>query len=304
MEEAPECRDVLRLGGVVVGDFRIGEEDAEQVAPVVDAMRHTGRRQRLADHAAQLGAHLVEMGVYLSGCVRQRGQAGCRRSGIAAQRSGLIDRAGRCQQIHQFRAARHRRHRQATAHDLTVGEQVRCPALGLGGRPQVPGGTNPEAGEYLVQNQLRAETIADLAQPLVEPIGRDDDAHIRGHRLGDDRGDLLATGSKDFLDQVEASIGQHDRVSGSTACHPGRIGQAQRRHPRSGRRQQRIAVPVVATRELDDRIAPGRAPGQPHSRHDGFGAAGGEPHPLDRLHHRDDCLGERQFGQTRRAERR
>ena len=62
------------------------------------------------------------------------------------------------------------------------------------------------------------------------------------------------------------------------------IGDAERRHARSGLHQQRIDVAVVAAFELDGQVAPGEAARQAERAHGGFGAGIHQPHHLDGRH--------------------
>ena len=89
---------------------------------------------------------------------------------------------------------------------------------------------------------------------------------------------------------------------GGRAGHAGRVGQPERRHAGTGRREQRVHVPVVAPGELDHQRAAGEPAGQPHRGHRRLGARIDQ---ADLLHRgpRDDLLGQVHLARRGRAER-
>ena len=93
----------------------------------------------------------------------------------------------------------------------------------------------------------------------------------------------------------------------SAACAPvtpGVSGRPSVATPEPGAGQQRVDVPVVAAGELHDLAAAGEPARQPDRRHRGLGAAGHQPHLLDRVDPGDDLLGERDLALGRRPVRR
>ena len=85
---------------------------------------------------------------------------------------------------------------------------------------------------------------------------------------------------------------------------PGESGDAVRQRAAAGRDQERVAVAVIAARELDQLVASGEAAREPQRAHRRFGAARTKANRLDRRNHRADELGEFAFGFGRRAVRR
>ena len=78
------------------------------------------------------------------------------------------------------------------------------------------------------------------------------------------------------------------RSSGTTtvsaacaAVTPGLAGMPRRREPRARLGEQAVDVAVVGAGELDDRVAAGGRPGEPHGAHRRLGAGVDHPHHLD-----------------------
>ena len=96
--------------------------------------------------------------------------------------------------------------------------------------------------------------------------------------------------------------GSDDRVAGLGTGHPRGVRQPEGRHTRTRGGQQRVHVTVVAAGELDHLGPPGEPAGEPDRGHRRLGAAGHQPHLLDRLDPRDDLLGQRDLALTGRTE--
>ena len=160
---------------------------------------------------------------------------------------------------------------------------------------RAPPQAEAEPGDDLVEDQQRAGRVARGPQPFEEPGRRRDEAHVGGDRLDDHRGDVV-------VDLGHDVVGRHDGVGHRAGGHAGRARQAQGGHAAAAGGQQPVAVAVVAAGELDDAVAAGRAPRQPHRRHRRLGAARHEPHHLAARHPLADRLGQQHLALGRRAE--
>src|SRR5262249_56077802 len=108
--------------------------------------------------------------------------------GIARGRAGLIDRAEGRDSAHEVAAPPVRANGQAAADDLAETREIGTDAiLHLSAAER-----KAEAGDDLVEDQHRAVARAEIAQGLQEAGRRRHDAHVPGHRLDDDGGDLAA----------------------------------------------------------------------------------------------------------------
>ena len=122
------------------------------------------------------------------GCERvERRETGGGGERVARERAGVEHRPERRQLLHDLAPTADRADRQAaTDHLAEAGDVGRDVVLGLGAAD-----AEPESGDHLVEDQQRAHPIALGAQTLEETRRRRDDAHVRGDRLDDHRGDLL-----------------------------------------------------------------------------------------------------------------
>ncbi len=75
--------------------------------------------------------------------------------------------------------------------------------------------------------------VGQLAQGLQEAGARDDDPHVRGHRLDHDGGDLRARAAEQLRHGVGVVVGRHGRVRCGAGCDTGAPRQAERRHARA-----------------------------------------------------------------------
>ena len=114
----------------------------------------------------------------------------------------------------------------------------------------------------------------------VEAGRRRHDPHVGRGALGDDRGDLGAPFGEAGLQGCDVVVGQDDRLGRHRRGHTGAARQAAGGQARAGRREQAVAVPVVAARELHHQVAARGAAGQAHGRHRRLGAGGHEANPL------------------------
>ncbi len=298
VEEGGEAERLLRLGGVVVGHLGIGEEDREHVPRHLEPVRHALLRQRGGDQAPHLRRDRVDLPV--GGIVQQPQLRDARGGGdrVPGQGARLVDRAGRGEMRHDVRAAAEGRGREAAAHDLPEGHQIRAYAIN-----SVPTGlADAEAGHHLVGDVERPVAGAQILQALVEARQRRHHAHVARRRLRDHTGDLARVRGERGPYRLDVVVRQHDRVAGLRTRHTRRVGQSEGRHARTGRGQQRVHMPVVAARELDHLRPAGEAACQPDRRHRRLGAAGDQAHLLDRLDPGHDLLGQLDLARAGRAE--
>ena len=127
-------------------------------------------------------------------------------------------------------------------------------------------------------------------------------AHVADHRLDDHRGDLSAAFRERLLDGGDRIVRQRDGGFGERLRNARRIGDAERRHARSGFHQQRIDVPVIAAFELDGQVAAGESARHAQRAHGGFGAGIDQAHHFHRRHDLRDQLGQFDFAFGGRAE--
>ena len=273
-------------------------------------MRDPFGREGLRGGVRDRARHLAEVVVERRGARPQRREPG--RGGDRVPREGprLVDRAVGGEVGHEVGASAEGRRREPSTHDLAEGEQVRraggvparvgTPFAGLVAVPA--GGAAPEAGHHLVADEQGAVLLGDPPQPLGEAGCRRDDPHVARRCLRDDGCDLVATRREDLLDRGEVVVRQDDRLARRARRDTGRVRQREGRDTRSGVREEGVDVAVVAAGELHDDAATRDAARQPERRHRGLGAAADESHLLDRLHARDDLLGEGDLVLARRAE--
>ena len=176
---------------------------------------------------------------------------------------------------------------QAAPHDLAERHQV--PGDVLAPVPAGPG--HAEARQHLVHDQQRAVLVAERPEHLVEAGAGRHDTHVRGARLGDHAGDLIAARGERFADGGLVVVGKHDGVAGRGTGDAGRVRQAERRDAGPGRSQQGIDVAVIAAGELDHTGPAGEPARQPERGHRGFGA-GVDQADLVGRRARGDLLGE------------
>ncbi len=229
---------------------------------------------------------------------REHRQARRHRDWIAAQRAGLIDRAGRRDLFHQVTAPAIGAHRHAAADDLAEGGQVRGDAVMRLRTAE----RDAEAGHYFVEDQQRAVLGTQRAQMIQIAFARRDAVHVAGDRLNDQAGDIVAEFVEQACGGLEIIERQRQREVGQRRGYARRGRGAERQRTGTGLHQERIAVAVVAAFELDDARTPGRAARQPDRRHRGLGAGIDHAYHVDRRNQLGNGFGHRHLGLAGRAE--
>src|SRR5207249_3836045 len=160
LEQVPEERGVaLRVAGLGVLEVAhqaVGHEEREERADALDAAE---RRETL------LEGRPARLELVVDGTVAQPAQhreTRSRRERVPGQSPGLVDGAGRCEEIHDLRATAEGRERQAAADDLAEHRQVRENAVAL----LCAAARDPEAADHLVEDQQGARDVAEPAQRL------------------------------------------------------------------------------------------------------------------------------------------
>ena len=169
-------------------------------------------RASSATPSAMLFGHAFELRIDLALVLDQVSDGGdsgghCQR--IAAERSGLVDRAQRREHVHHVGASAEGSAGQAAAEDLAQRSQVGSDAVELLRAAQ----REPEAGHHLVEDQQRAVLGRDAAAALRRIAWRGRNRpRVADHRLDDDAGDLRRMGGEGCLHRGEIVVGQRERV--------------------------------------------------------------------------------------------
>ena len=71
-----------------------------------------------------------------------------------------------------------------------------------------------------------APCVGELDERTVEPGRRRHDAHVRGRRLDDDRGDAVAVLGERSAHRIEVVVRQHEREAAMSAGTPAEPGSA------------------------------------------------------------------------------
>ncbi len=145
--------------------------------------------------------------------------------------------------------------------------------------------------------------MRDLPQPGQKARRRQDDPHVRGHRLDDDRCHLARMSVEERGDRIEAVVGGDERLRRDRRSDSGAAWDRERGDTRAGFHQQRVGMTVVAALELDHEFAAGGGAGYPQRAHRSLRAAVDEPQPLDRRHSFTDQLREANLGRAGSSER-
>ena len=146
--------------------------------------------------------------------------------------------------------------------------------------------------------------VAIARRPWRKPGFRRDDAHVRRDRLHDDDGDAARVRGKEPADRVEVVVPRRDREAGERGGDAGRAGDAERRDAGARRDEERVRVPVVAARELQDEVAARGGAREAHGAHRGLRPRGHEAHLLHRRQRHRDALGQLDLAARGRAVRR
>ena len=234
MEERGVRREVLAAGAGEVGDRGVGEEHREHRPGRLDDVGDAGGGERVGDAGLDRVTGAVQVGVDLVGGQPQRGQPGGGRDRVPRQGARLVDGTQRRQVRHHVGPAAEGRGREAAAHHLAEGHQVRAPALGLAVEAPVALAAGPEAGHHLVGDEQRAVPGAGLGEEPVEAGRRRHHAHVAGRGLGDQAGDPVAVLGERRLDGGPVVVGQHQGERGRRGRYAGGAG---RGRVRRGRRR-------------------------------------------------------------------
>ena len=135
---------------------------------------------------------------------------------------------------------------------------------------------HPESGDHFVEYEHNLRIRGEFPQSFQESVSRRNHTHIAGHRLHDDRRDLVPVLRHDPLYRLEVVVWRGEGIPRRARGHAGAAGHArgERRRPRLN--QKAVGVPVPAALELDHLLAARISPGQAHGRHRSLGA---------RIHH-------------------
>ncbi len=211
----------------------------------------------------------------------KRSQTCGRGDGVTGQRAGVEDRTERREVLHDLGATTNGADRQATADHLAEAGEIRAHVV-LGLRPTR---ADPEAGDHLVEDEERADTVARCPKSGEKPGRRCHDAHVRRDRLDDDRSDA-------FVEVGHDVVGRHDRVGHGTVGNAGRARETEGCHTTAAGDEQGVGRTVEVAGKGHDAIAPGRSPGQAHRGTGGLGARVHQPDALAARHPLADRLGE------------
>ncbi len=217
---------------------------------------------------------------------------------IAAQRTGLVDRAGRGDLLHQLATTAVGAHRHAAADDLAEGGQVRGDAVV---RLRTAEG-DAEARHHFVEDQQRAMLRAQRTQVLQVALARRDAVGVADHRFDDQAGDVATLLFEQGGGRFEVVVGQGQGQFAQPGRDARRGRHAQGQHAAAGLDQERVAMAVVAAFELDDAVAAGGTTRQADRRQRGLGAGVDHAHHLARWHQAGDGFGHGHFGRARRTE--
>src|SRR6266508_520695 len=127
----------------------------------------------------------VDVGVAEAPQNGERGSGGQR---VSRQRARLVDRPLGRELVHDVGATAEGGERQPSSGNLSEHGQVGPDPVALLGSSA----RDAEPRDHLVENKQGAGCVAEVPQRFQEPRRRWDDAHIPGHRLDNDPGELLS----------------------------------------------------------------------------------------------------------------
>ena len=234
-----------------------------------------GRRAEAIDQTLRLRGESVEKSG--RGNLFQGRQTGRHRDRIAGQGAGLIDRAERCQLVHDLGAAAEGANRQTAADDLAQGDEIGLHAKAAHRALRA----DAETGHHLVEDQHGAMLRAVLAQGFEEAGRRRHQIHVARHRLDDDTGDLAAALGEQALDLADVVVVEHEGVRGDVGRHPGRTRLAEGERAGTGLHQQTVGVAVITALELDQSVAPGVTASETNRAHGRLGAGRHQTHLVE-----------------------
>ncbi len=284
---------------VPIPDRRAREEEPEH-RPHPDGLRGDARLSGCVSESLEeaLARSLDPVPHARLGERAQRLDPSSHRERVPGERPGLIHGAGRCDELHDLAPAAVRADREPAADHL-----AECRQVGLDAVQRLrAAGMHAEAGHHLVEDQQRAVRGGERAQALEEALLREDETHVPRDRLDDDRGDLVL--GEEVVDGLEVVERRGQRVGGGALRDSGRVREPERRDARARLHEQEVGVPVVAARELDDRLAAGERARKPQRAHRRLGARGHEADELDARQRIADEPRELELERARRAEAR
>ena len=101
---------------------------------------------------------------------------------------------------------------------------------------------------------------------------RHDHAHVTGHRLDDDTGNIQRRIGEGLFQHLDVVIGDGKGIFDYIFGHTRTAGNPQGDDPGTGLDQEGIGMPMVTAVKLDNQVAAGIAPGQPDGAHGSLGA--------------------------------
>ena len=169
---------------------------------------------------------LVELGVNIfviaqvthSGVTRRH----CYR--IPGERSGLIHRPERCNQIHDFAGTSISAHRQPSANDLAHGSEIGLNPVEFLRATEC----QPKSGHDLVENQQRLVVLGDRSQSFEVSERRGHASHVAHHRFHDDTGDLILEFFESLFERFAVVEWKRKREPGEFFGHARRARNAKR----------------------------------------------------------------------------
>ena len=298
-EVAAEGVLVAGFGRGVVGDRDGAEEDAEHGAGPMDLDGSTGLGSGVFEAVCQY----FRFGTGFFDVIRvfcdeaQRFQSGCHGQGVAAEGTGLVDRAGRRDAVHDVFTAAIGCDGQAAADDLAQGRHVRDDVIDALGAVQ----GRAEAAHDFVEDEDRAMLLCFVTQELQIAFFRQDQAHVAGNGFDDDGGNVVAAAVHEFPEGVGIVIGDGQCILGRAGCDAWAVGLAEGGGTGTGFDQQAVAVAVIAADEFHDFIASRIAAGGADGAHRRFRAGIDHAQFFDGRVDFFDQFGQLRFNQRRGA---
>src|SRR5215218_5651393 len=117
----------------------------------------------------------------------QNDQGGSGGQWVSRQRARLVNRPLGRELVHDLGAPAEGRERQPSSGDLSEHGQIGPDPVALLGSAA----RDAESRDHLVEDEQGAGCVAEIPQRFQEPRRRRDDAHVPGHRLDDDPGELF-----------------------------------------------------------------------------------------------------------------
>ena len=290
--------EVFRVGGGVaplrrgvVDDRPLLEEGGPHRAHPVGPRRDAGFRERPVEPLGQVVGLVPELlvGPLPGQLVQARDPRGDRKR-VPREGPRLVDGPDRRQGVHHVAPPAEGSHGQPAADDLAQHREVGVDPVEL----LRPAGRHAEPGDHLVEDEERPLLPRHLPQRVEEPRGREDDPHVAGDRLDDDRGDLSLVHLEQAADGGGVVEIGGQGMPGKGGRNAGRVGLPERERPGPGLHEHGVGVAVVAPFELHNLVPAGESPRQPDCAHRRLGARGDQPdllygreRPPDEVRERD-----------------